>query len=293
MLSAIAVLCAISLTLPQANAQTPRDWKEVDRVLGRPGSLQGETYRVGFPRSDIRVTIGAVKVRPSLALGSWVAFKQTDDSTAMLMGDLVLLPVEVGSVIDALQRGGIEQTALHNHLSTESPHVVYLHIGGRGRPVALATAVREALRFTTTPAPDTKAFPPPPLGLDTVQISQTLGAHGKANSGVYQISVPRAETVTLDGMEVPPAMGVATAINFQAIGATTAAATGDFVLIASEVNPVLRTLRANGIAVTALHSHMLNETPRLLFMHFWGEGDALKVARGLRAALDQMNIKRD
>ena len=293
MLSAIAVVCTICLTLPQANTQTPADWKEVDRVLGRPGNLQGETYRVGFPRSDIRVTIGAVKVRPSLALGSWVAFKQTDDSTAMLMGDLVLLPVEVGSVIDALQRGGIEQTALHNHLSTESPHLVYLHIGGRGRPVALATAVHEALRFTTTPAPDTKASPPPPLGLDTVQISQTLGAHGRANSGVYQISVPRAETVTLDGMEVPPAMGVATAINFQAIGATTAAATGDFVLIASEVNPVLRTLRANGIAVTALHSHMLNETPRLLFMHFWGEGDALKVTRGLRAALDQMNIKRD
>ena len=293
MLSAIVVLCTISLTFPQAKTQTPGDWKEVDRVLGRPGNVQGETYRVGFPRNDLRVTVGAVKVRPSLALGSWVAFKQTDDSTAMLMGDLVLLPAEVGSVIDALQRGGIEQTALHNHLASESPHLVYLHIGARGRPVALATAVHEALGFTRTPAPDAKSSPPPPLGLDTVQIAQTLGAHGKANGGVYQVSVPRAETVTSDGMEIPPAMGVATAINFQAIGATTAAATGDFVLIASEVNPVLRTLRANGIAVTALHSHMLNETPRLLFMHFWGEGDALKVTRGLRAALDQMNIKRD
>ena len=293
MLSAIAVLYTICLTLPQAKTQTPGDWKEVDRVLGRAGNVQGETYRVGFPRSDLRVTVGAVKVRPSLALGSWVAFKQTDDSTAMLMGDLVLLPVEVGSVIDALQRGGIEQTALHNHLASESPHLVYLHIGARGRPVALATAVHQALGFTRTPAPDAKSSPPPPLGLDTVQIAQTLGAHGKANGGVYQVSVPRAETVTLDGTEVPPAMGVATAINFQAIGATTAAATGDFVLIASEVNPVLRTLRANGIAVTALHSHLVNETPRLLFMHFWGQGDALKVARGLRAALDQMNIKRD
>jgi hypothetical protein len=279
--------------LPQASNQTPEDWKDVARVLGRSGNLQGETYRVAFPRSDVRVTVGAVKVRPNFALGSWVAFKQTDDSTAMLMGDLVLLPVEVGSVIDALQRGGIEQTALHNHLASESPHLVYLHIGGRGRPVALATGVHEALGFTRTPAPDTKASTPPPLGLDTAQIAQALGAHGRANGGVYQVSVPRAETVTLDGMEVPPAMGVATAINFQAIGATTAAATGDFVLIASEVNAVLRTLRANGIAVTALHSHMLNETPRLLFMHFWGEGDAVKVARGLRAALDQMNIKRD
>jgi hypothetical protein len=288
---AVVLLSALSLTFRQANTQNPVDWKEVDRVLGRSGNLQGETYRVGFPRNDLHVTVGAVTVRPSLALGSWVAFKQTADSTVMLMGDLVLLPIEVGAVMDALQRGGVQQTALHNHLTSESPHLVYLHISGRGRPVSLATAVHEALGFTRTPPPTTAA--PPALGLDTLQIAQALGARGKANGGVYQIGIPRAETVTMDGVEVPPAMGVATAINFQAIRATTAVATGDFVLIESEVNPVLRTLRANGIAVTALHSHMLNETPRLLFMHFWGEGDALKVARGLRAALDQMNVRRN
>jgi hypothetical protein len=291
MVTVFSTLCALSLLSQQVNTQNPADWKKIDSVLGRSGSLQGETYRVGFPRGDLHVTVGAVTVRPTLALGSWVAFKQTSDSTAMLMGDLVLLPIEVGSVIDALQRGGIEPTALHNHLASESPHVVYLHIGGRGRPLALAAAVHAALGFTRTPAPATS--PAPPLGLDTVQIAQVLGVHGKANGGVYQLSVPRADAVTLDSVAVPPAMGVATAINFQAIGATTAAATGDFVLIASEVNPVLRALRAHGIAVTALHSHMLNETPRLLFMHFWGEGDVAKLAGGLRAALDQMNIKRD
>ena len=291
MLGAVVSLCTLSLMLQQTSTQDATNWKAIDSVLGRSGNLQGETYRVGFPRSDLHVTVGAVTVRPNLVLGSWVAFKQTDDSTAMLMGDLVLLPIEVTAVIDALQRAGIEQTALHNHLTSESPHVVYLHIGGLGRPVALARAVREALSSTRTPAPTTSA--PPPLGLDTVQIARELGAHGRASGGVYQVSIPRAGAVTQDGVEIPPAMGVATAINFQAIGATTAAATGDFVLIASEVNAVLRALRANGIAVTALHSHMLNETPRLLFMHFWGEGDALKLARGLRAALDEMNIKRD
>jgi len=291
--TAVLSLCTLGLLL-QANPQAPIDWKAVERVLGRPGNLQGETYRVGFPRNDLHVTVGAVTVRPALALGSWVAFKQTDDTTAMLMGDLVLVESEVGPVIDALQRGGIEQTALHNHLINERPHVVYLHIGGRGRPVALATAVHEALGQTKTPP-----APPPPVGaapaldLDTAQLAQVLGAHGRANGGVYQVGVPRAGDVTLDGVVVPPPMGVATAINFQATGATTAVATGDFVMIASEVNPVLRALRANGIAVTALHSHMLNESPRLLFMHFWGEGDALKVARGLRAALDQMDIKRN
>jgi len=291
--TAVSTLFTIGLLL-QSQSQAPMDWKTVDRVLGRSGNLQGETYRVGFPRSDLHVTVGAVTVRPALALGSWVAFKQTDDTTAMLMGDLVLVESEVGPVIDALQRGGIEQTALHNHLINESPHVVYLHIGGRGRPVALATAVHEALGQTKTPPPL-----PPPVGaaprmdLDTVQLAQVLGARGRVNGGVYQVGVPRAGDVTVDGVVVPPAMGVATAINFQATGATTAVATGAFVLIAGEVNPVVRALRANGIAVTALHSHMLNESPRLLFMHFWGEGDALKVARGLRAALDQMDIKRN
>lgn len=287
---AVVLLSALSLTF-RPNTQNPVDWKVVDSVLGRSGNLQGETYRVGFPRNDLHVTVGAVTVRPSLALGSWVAFKQTADSTVMLMGDLVLLESEVAPVIDALQRGGIEQTALHNHLAHEVPHVVYLHIGGRGRAIALATAVHEALGATKTPPPATT--PPPPLGLDTVQIGHVLGFHGRANGGVYQVSVPRAEAVTVDGIEVPPAMGVATAINIQASGANTAVATGDFVLIASEVNPVLRALRANGIAVTALHSHMLNETPRLLFMHFWGDGDVMKVARGLRAALDEVNVKRN
>src|SRR5262249_25912487 len=290
---AVPALCTLVLLVPPLNAQTPIEWKTVDRVLGRPGTLQGQTYRVGFPRNDLHVTVGAVRVRPTLALGSWVAFTQTADSTAMLMGDLVLLPAEVGPVIDALQGGGVTQTALHNHLAGESPHVVYLHIGGRGRPEALAAAVHTALTHTRTPlAAPPGGTPAPALGLDTARIAEALGAHGRANAGVYQVSVPRAEPIMMDSVALPAAMGVATALNFQAPEANRAATTGDFVLIASEVNPVLRALRANGIAVTALHSHLLDESPRLLFMHFWGEGDALQLARGLRAALDAMNIKR-
>ena len=288
----VATLFALALAL-QGYAQTPATWKGVDSALGRSGILQGETYRVGFPRNDLHGTVGAVTVRPALALGSWVAFKQTKDCLAMLMGDLVLLESEVGPVIDALQRGGIEQTALHNHLVGEMPHVMYLHISGRGRAVALATAVHDALARTGTPPAAAAPTSAPAFGLDTTQIALIIGAHGRVNGGVYQIGVPRGGPVSVDSLEVPPAMGVATAINIQPTGATGAATTGDFVLIASEVNPVLRALRANGIQVTALHSHMLNESPRLLFMHFWGEGDALKLARGLRAALDEVNIKRN
>ncbi len=210
----------------------------------------------------------------------------------MLMGDLVLLEAEVGPVINALQTGGIEQTALHNHLLHESPHVVYLHIMGRGGAVALATTLHTALGRTGRPAAPVAQGPPATLGLDTVQISQIIGAHGRVNGGVYQLSLPRDGPVMLDSIEVPPAMGVATAINFQATGAGRAAVTGDFVLTANEVTPVLRALGSNRIEVTALHSHMLAESPRLLFMHFWAEGDALALARGLRAALDRVSLKR-
>jgi hypothetical protein len=293
-MTAVVTFCVLAMTLQQSSAQAPADWKAVDQILGRSGALQGESYRVGFPRSDLHVTVGTVTVRPALALGSWVTFKQTGDSTAMLTGDLVLLESEVGPVIDALQREGVEPTAVHNHLIGESPRVIYVHIGGRGRLNSLATAVHDALARTktppVTPAPAAEAAL---ATVDTGQIATILGAHGKVNGGVYQVGVPRATPVMMDSIEVPPAMGVATAINFQRTGSSTAAVTGDLVLIASEVAPVMRALRANGIAVTALHSHMLIESPRLLFMHFWGAGDELKLARGLRAALDAVDIKRN
>src|SRR5258706_2143309 len=181
---AVSTLCALG-SLLQAQPQAAMDWKAVDRVLGRSGNLQGETYRVGLARNDLHVTVGAVTVRPALALGSWVAFKQTDDTTAMLMGDLVLVESEVGPVIDALQRGGVEQTALHNHLINESPHVVYLHIGGRGRPVALATAVHEALGQTKTPAVPPAAGAPPPMELDTLHAAQELAGAGSRDGAGY------------------------------------------------------------------------------------------------------------
>src|SRR3989442_766753 len=170
----VATLFALALALP-ASAQTPATWNGVDSALGRSGTLQGETYRVGFPRNDLHVTVGAVTVRPALALGSWVAFKQTKDSVAMLMGDLVLLESEVGPVVDALQRGGIDQTALHNHLVGEMPHVMYLHISGRGRAAALATAVHDALARTRTPPAAAAPTSAPAFSLDTAQIAQVIG----------------------------------------------------------------------------------------------------------------------
>jgi hypothetical protein len=270
------------------------DWAAVDRALGRPGKAQpGGVQKYSFPRGDLHVTVGGVAVNPALALGSWVAFKRMGSSggEAMAMGDLVLTEAEVPAVVAKLQAGGVQQTALHNHLQHESPRVMYLHIEGRGEPAKLAEVIRTALATTKTPPAATPPQGAPPFPLDTAALGRALQRSGTVNGGVYQVSVPRAEPVGAEGMEIPPAMGVATAINFQPTGNGKAAVTGDFVLTAEEVNPVLRTLEQQGIAVTALHSHMLTEEPRLFFMHFWANDDALRLARGLRMALEQTKAK--
>lgn len=276
-------------------ALAPIDWKRVDEALGKPGALQPDgAYKAGLPRSDLHVTVSSVTVKPALALGSWVALKQVRDTEVMLMGDLVLLESEVGPVLAKLQKGGVQQTALHNHLLHESPRVLYMHVAGRGAPTSLAATIHAALALTKTPFGAPVAPPPrsAPLGIDTAQIARILGYHGKANGGVYQVGVPRADQITVDGTAVPPSMGLATAINFQPTGRGKAAITGDFVLVGSEVNAVIRALQDNGIAVTALHSHMLADSPHLFFMHYWASDDALGLARGLRAALDKMNIEK-
>jgi uncharacterized protein DUF1259 len=270
------------------------DWSAVDRAIGRSGKAQpGEVQRYSFPRSDLHVTVAGIAVKPALALGSWVAFKRGGGSggEAMAMGDLVLTEAEVPAVVTKLQAGGIQQTALHNHLQHETPRVMYLHIEGRGNPVRLAEVIHAALATTKTPATAPPVQAGPPFPLDTAALARALRRSGTVTGGVYQVSVPRAEPIRAEGMELPPAMGVATAINFQPTGGGKAAVTGDFVLTAEEVNPVLRTLEQHGIAVTALHTHMLTEQPRLLFMHFWANDDALRLAQGLRTALERTNSK--
>jgi len=210
----------------------------------------------------------------------------------MVMGDLVLTMDEVNPVMSKLAAGGIEITALHNHLLRNQPFTMYMHVQGNGDPVKLAAALHAALAESKTPLSAAAAAPaaPPPIDLDTAAIDQALGAKGANNGGVYQLSIPRAEPIKDNGMDVPPPMGSANAINFQPTGSGKAAITGDFVLIASEVNPVLRALRENGIEVTAIHNHMLDDQPRLYFMHFWANDDAKKLAEGLKAALAHVNI---
>jgi hypothetical protein len=264
------------------------DWQKVDAAMGRSGAVTSDVHRYGFPRSDLQVTVDGVTIRPSLALGGWAAFKPAHGG-AMVMGDLVLLDTEIAPVMSKLIENGVEVTAVHNHVLRGNPATYYLHIGGHGDPVKLATAIHTALGESKTPLTAPTPGTPPAIDLDTAQIDQIIGAKGSNNGGVYAVGVPRKDPVNEGGMQIAPAgpMGLATGINFQPTGGGKAAITGDFVLIDSEVNPVIKALRENGIEVTAVHSHMLSEQPRLIFMHFWANDDAIKLAKGLRAALDK------
>jgi hypothetical protein len=278
-------------TEPFVSAAHAQDinWQQVDNVLGRKPAVAGDVHRYGFPRSDLSVTLDGVTIKPTLALGGWVAFKPAHGGV-MIMGDLVLLDSEINPVMARMIADGIEITAVHNHLLRANPETFYMHIAGHGDPVKLATAIREALAESKTPLTvAATATPPPPVDLDTAELDQIIGVKGQANSGVYQFNVPRRDAVTEEGMQLAPVgpMGVAIGINFQPTGDGKAAITGDFVLTNDEVNPVIMALKTHGIEVTALHSHMLDEQPRLFFMHFWANDDAIKLAKGLRAALDK------
>jgi Domain of Unknown Function (DUF1259) len=269
------------------------DWSKVDQALGKPGTNQpGGVHKYGLPRSDLKITVDGVAIKPTLALGSWIAFMPMGND-AMFMGDLVLTDNEISPVMKRLIDDGIEITAIHNHLLRTSPSVFYMHVGGQGDPVKLAQTLHAALALSQTPfAAPAPAAASAAIELDTAAVDTALGAKGTVNGGVYQVNIPRAESISEDGMAVPPSMGTAIAINFQPTGGGKVAITGDFVLLGKEVNPVLRALRNNGIEVTALHSHMIDDSPHLFFMHFWANDDVGKLARGLRSALDLANVKR-
>jgi uncharacterized protein DUF1259 len=286
----MATICGIAFAIATPAAAQQIDWEKVDAAFGRkPAAVAGDVHRYGFPRSDLQVTVDGVGIKPAFALGGWIALKPAHGG-AMAMGDLVLLETEINPVMAKLTEAGLEITAVHNHLLRANPATYYMHVGGHGDPVKIATAIRDALAASKTPlGPPASPAAQPAIDLDTGQLDQIIGVKGSANGGVYQFNVPRHDEIKESETVLAPVgpLGVAEAINFQPTGGGKAAITGDFVLTADEVNPVLRTLQRNGIEVTALHSHMLNEQPRLFFMHFWANDDAQKLAKGLRSALDK------
>jgi len=293
----LALLACVLLTaaFPCAQAPAPQesgspaglDVAAIDRAIGKSGQAMGEVYRISFPRTDLDVTVGGVKVKPGLALGSWAAFK-ANGASAVVHGDLVLTDSELNPVISALQQHDFEITAVHNHLSGESPRVMYVHYWGEGSAATLAQSLKDALGRSKTPIAPSSAPAAAADDLPADQIQQAIGLKGTVANGVLALSKPRPETIQMMGVTLPPSMGMATAINFQSAGGGRVATTGDFVMLAEEVNKVARALRQHDIDITALHNHMLHGSPELYFMHFWAVGDATKIATGLKAALDQL-----
>src|SRR5229473_7350154 len=290
-LALVTLLAAAAMpTLVQA---ADIDWNKVDAALGTSAVVSGDVHRYGLPRSDLSVTLEDVTIKPALALGGWVAFAPMGGE-AMLMGDLVLLETEITPVMTKLLDGGLDITAIHNHILRASPATFYLHVGGHGDPEKMAAVIRSALALSKTPLdpPATTAGPAPAVDLDTAKLDEIIGVKGNAVGGVYQFGVPRRDPAVESGMPVNGPLGGANAINFQPTGNGKAAITGDFLVTGNEVNPLIRALRAGDIEVTAIHSHMLDENPRMFFIHFWAYDDALKLAHGVRAALDKTAIAR-
>jgi hypothetical protein len=291
-LALLTLSTALLLSLPARAADI--DWKKVDAALGKTATVSGEVHRYGLPRSDLKVTLDGVSIKPALALGGWVAFAPMHGE-AMVMGDLVLLDTEITPVMTKLLESGLDITAIHNHILRASPATFYMHVAGHGDPEKMAASIHAALASQSktpfdAPATTATAGPAPAVDLDTAKIDEAMGAKGTANGGVYQFGIPRRNPATESGMQVSAALGGANAINFQPTGNGKAAITGDFLVTGDEVNPLIRALRAGDIEVTAIHSHMLDEQPRMFFIHFWANDDALKLARSVRTALDKTAV---
>lgn len=288
-IAAFAATLALLGGLPALAADT--DWKKVDSVFSRPAGVSGNVHRYALPRTDLKVNLDGIALKPGFALGGWVAFEPMGNTT-MMMGDLVLTENEINPVMTKLLAEGLQVTAVHNHLLRANPPTFYMHVAGTGEPEQLARLVHLALEQSKTPLVPTApaAGAAPELGFQTAEIDQAIGFKGRNNGGVYQFGIPRSDTIKQDGMPIPGAMGTAIAINFQPTGQGKAAITGDFVALAGEVNPLIKALRDNDIEVTAIHNHMLDDDPRAFFIHFWANDDAVKLAHGLRAALDAVHV---
>ena len=266
------------------------DTAAVEQAIGIKGAMTDGVFRVNWPRKDIRVAMDGFPITPRMGVTAWMAFRPTGHG-AMLMGDMPLLQDELQPVLSALMTNGVEVSGLHNHFSGEAPHVMFLHVGGMSDPVALARGLRAAL--DAIQAVRSAAATPPPLptltsNLDAARLNGIIGAKGDYQDGVYKAVVPRPE---LDLREMGVAVNSTMGANaWTAIEGTAdrAGASGELMMRADEVNPVVRALRQAGLNVVAIHNHMLREEPRLFFLHYWGVGRADDLARGFRSALDQL-----
>jgi hypothetical protein len=287
-LATIAVVWFTSaLPGPAARAQEASSpaWAEVGRILGTPETPTGGYHRYNLPRRDLTVRIGDVTVAAAIALGGWAGFDGTP-ADATVMGDLVVTTTEMKPVLAELARQHIAVTAVHNHLAGENPAIFYIHIHAQGAATDLAARLDHAVALTATPRP-VAAAPGGPVTIDTASVFRVLGSQGRAQGNVAQLSFMLVhEAVSIHGHAILPSLSYGTPINVQAIGSTRFVATGDFAVLGRQLDPLLTALAAHGITATAVHSHLVDESPHVYYVHFWADGAPADVLAGLRAALD-------
>lgn len=281
--------------IPELSTGTKTDFKKItylpagiENIFGKMASKENGFYKFSFPRQDITVSLDGIKIDPRLAFTTWFAFMPHDSSgsSGMLMGDMVLLESEFKNVLKKMDEKSLDIAAIHNHLLGEKPKIMYLHVTGMGKPESLFSSLKEVLSVTGTPLKG--IFSDTAQNMNWGKTEEVLGIGGKKEGSILKFSVPRNERIKDEGVEIPENFGVNSVITFQKVG-DKAAITGDFVLIPSEVNTVQKMLTKGNIVVTALHSHMLFEQPRLFFMHFWAVDDPEKLAVVLHDVLRSTN----
>jgi hypothetical protein len=282
--------CAAPATpSPSGPPRAPIDWNAVGAAMGSPlKTEEGDVHTAEFLRGDLHVVNAGVTENPGMELGAEAMFHQTTSGDAVMIGEATVTDQELNKVLARLEQDHtVEVTAIHKHLQDETPRLWWVHYAGYGNPVAIATTLHTAFAVTGMPlsAPaETEA----PIPLDTAALDRIIGVKGEAEHGVYHFHVPLAQQITdtRAHLTLPSVMEASTLLMFQPLSGGQAAINGDFAMIADQVNPVIQALQAHGITIISLHNHLLYESPRLFYMHFWATGDAPALAQGLRAALN-------
>jgi uncharacterized protein DUF1259 len=288
---------AVPLTIAAAAASSvaqaqdvPADYQEVLSTLGRQGDFKDKVLKVNIPRSDLKVSVAGVATPTPFGFGGWVAMTKGDGGHEVLMGDLVLLQDEVNRVMSALLDNGLEVTALHNHFFWDEPRMFYMHVHGHGTAAELARKLKPAIDLIGKPgaSPAPAAAAAPPSALNTARLAEIVGAQGEQTGAVYKITLPRSDLKVVEmGAPINARMGLNTWAAFTGTN-DKATIAGDVAMLESEMGPVLKALRRNGLDVVAIHHHMTSDRPLIVFLHYWGMGPADTLATGFKAAVNEL-----
>ena len=275
-----------------ASAQDiPAEYQQVLSTLGKQGDFKDNVLKVNIPRNDVKVTVAGVSTPTPFGFGGWVAMTKGDGGHQVLMGDLVLLQDEVNPVMTALLDNGFDVTALHNHFFWDEPRMYYLHVHGHGTPADLAQKLKPALALigkSTSGSASPAAAAPAPNALNTAKLAEIVGSQGEQNGAVYKFTLGRSDLKVVEmGATINARMGLNTWAAFTGTNEKAAIA-GDVAMLESEVTPVLKALRKNGLDVVAIHHHMTADRPMIVFLHYWGTGPADKLASGFKAAVNEL-----